>query len=401
MFITVSAQANDTFETLARRHLGRSDQAVLLSGANPGLQPPFIGGEAVRVPRSTQNSSANGTDDDIEVFIDGESRKFFTTMEYRTTIDSIDTLVLGSPLTETVRQFRPLSYVPSELFIGGKQLFSGVFLAPTPFRDKNTTSVSMLFYSRCGVLGDCTAPSSLFTRLEVQNQTLEEISNTLCSPFNVRSNFTSSAGGAFDQVAIKRSQKVLPYLIDLANQRGLILTNDAFGDLQYLTSVERGNPVDSLVAGSAPLLSATVRFNPQQVYSELTAVAPVDFGDSGGVYTERSPFGASFLRPHTFDAGDVDASELQIATRNKFGRMLAGAAAYTVKVSTWRNRSGDLWAPNTTITLQDPDIYIDSPYELLIRSVSFLDDNVNRTAVLELVIPEAYTGQIPEALPWQ
>jgi prophage tail gpP-like protein len=76
-------------------------------------------------------------------------------------------------------------------------------------------------------------------------------------------------------------------------------------------------------------------------------------------------------------------------------------AAYSVSVSTWRDSLGSIWAPDTTVTLEAPDAMIYSAFSFIIRSVSFDRDGFSETATLDLVIPGSFSGQQPEALPWE
>ena len=80
--------------------------------------------------------------------------------------------------------------------------------------------------------------------------------------------------------------------------------------------------------------------------------------------------------------------------------MFGAMASYSVALSTWRDPAGNLWAPNTTLKLQAPGAMIYNSYEFIVRSVEFSKDSTSETARLNLVLPGAFSGQIPEALPW-
>ena len=107
------------------------------------------------------------------------------------------------------------------------------------------------------------------------------------------------------------------------------------------------------------------------------------------------------LRPFTFKAPDTIDSNLPEAVSAKMGRMFGDMASYSVDVSTWRDPSGKLWEPNTIVTLQAKNAMIYSEYEFVIRFIEFIEDDTSKTAVLNLVIPGAYSGKIPERLPWE
>ena len=56
---------------------------------------------------------------------------------------------------------------------------------------------------------------------------------------------------------------------------------------------------------------------------------------------------------------------------------------------------------DNTITLLAPGAMIYSEYEFVIKSVEFSRDGDSETAVLKLVLPGSFSGEIPETLPWE
>ena len=80
--------------------------------------------------------------------------------------------------------------------------------------------------------------------------------------------------------------------------------------------------------------------------------------------------------------------------------MFANVAAYSVTVATWRDPDGKLWAPNSLVTLLAPGAMIYKEYMFLIRSVEFSRGTDGEVALLSLVMPEAFAGDVPESLPW-
>jgi prophage tail gpP-like protein len=80
--------------------------------------------------------------------------------------------------------------------------------------------------------------------------------------------------------------------------------------------------------------------------------------------------------------------------------MFGNMVAYSVKVATWRDPSGNLWEPNTIVSLDAPDAMVYRPYDFVIRGVEFERDSRKEHATLDLVMPGSFSGEIPEALPW-
>ena len=146
----------------------------------------------------------------------------------------------------------------------------------------------------------------------------------------------------------------------------------------------------------------TVSFDVQEYFSHITGLREIIMGDkvdqlinqattAQKQVTIKNPRLDGVLRPFTCKA------ESDVEVKAKAARMFAGAVSYQIKVSTWRDAQGHLWKPNTLLSLVVSLAMIYIPYTFLVRSVQFADD---RSATLELIIPEAYTDGLPERLPW-
>jgi prophage tail gpP-like protein len=237
------------------------------------------------------------------------------------------------------------------------------------------------------------------TKLETNGQGLQEIATAMVGPFGIAVEFAASQGAIFDRVASEPGKKVLAFLAELAKQRNLVIGNNPRGALVFRQSVAAGNPVARLQEGSAPVLSVSPFFSPQNYYSHITGIEPAIVGLPGSQFTVKNPRLEGVVRPFTFNAPDTLDADLNAAVRAKAGRMFGNMAAYSVRVDTWRDPNGVLWAPNTTLLLLAPGAMIYNEFEFEIRSIQF-QKGKSKTAVLDLVIPGAFSGQIPEALPW-
>ena len=249
------------------------------------------------------------------------------------------------------------------------------------------------------MLNDCTPPVSSHP-LEFDGQGLQEIAGSLAAPFGVPVRFVDSAGAIFDRVAANATQKILAFLVKLANQRGLIISDNSDGDLIFWKSISTGKPVAVLEQGVAPLLSVTPMFNPQSYYSHITGLEPTVVGIQGESYTVKNPRIAGVLRPLSFQTPDTLEADVKQATEAKAGRMFGAMVSYSIRVATWRDPAGDLWEPNTLISLTAPDAMIYNPYKFLIRSVTLNRERSSKSATLTLVLPGSFSGEIPESMPW-
>ena len=87
--------------------------------------------------------------------------------------------------------------------------------------------------------------------------------------------------------------------------------------------------------------------------------------------------------------------------RAALGRMVGGVVTYTVdELPAWRDPRGELWQPNTTLSLIAPEAMIYRETELVVRSVRLHQTPDGETTSLGLVLPGTFGGALPEALPW-
>lgn len=400
----------DTFISVSRKEYGTEAEAGRIAAANPGVAQPLSPGTTLTIPvlpsapkDITQNSGAEN-EDEVSISIDGKRFRFWDKVAITRSIDSVDSVAFSAPFNadspDAREAFRPFSYKPVDITIGGVPFFKGTMIAIDPVLEENKRTITTGSYALPGVLGDCTAPASSFP-LEFNNQGLRGIAKKLAQPFGINVVFKASQGAVFERVALEPGTTILSFLIGLAKQRNLVITSDADGSLVFIQSIVDGVPVARLEQGASPVISVAPVFDPQGYYSHITGIEPVIVGLKGSQHTVKNTKVSGVLRPHTFKAPDTIDSNLPEAVAAKVGRMFGQMVSYAVPVSTWRDPSGNLWEPNTIVTLQAKNAMIYSEYKFVIGSVEFTRDSVSKTAVLNLVIPGAYSGKVPERLPWE
>jgi prophage tail gpP-like protein len=268
-----------------------------------------------------------------------------------------------------------------------------------PFVSATEKRIQVSGYALPAVLEDCTPPATL-RPLEWKKLRLQAIADALCEPFGLSARILGDEGGPFEKVAIDIDEKVAPFLVELAKQRGFVINDNEAGQLRIWRSIETGRPVARLVAGEPPVTEIRPTFSPQDYYSEITGFCPKKRGKKGTNHTEPNRWLTSPLRPMVFKLDDTERAETEEATKAKLGRMFANMLSLSVDVATWRDPQGAIWAPNTTITLLAPDAMIYRETEMLVRSVVLRQSKDATSATLELVLPGAFSGKVPEALPW-
>ena len=402
----ITTREGDTFEGLARRAYGDDQKAALIRSANPGSVEPFGPGVVLTVPSAPAAASTAqaATPNEVALSINGRRFRFWSGIGITRSIDAMDTLQVSAPFDPSdpvFREvFRPFAFAPVCLTVGGAPVFTGTMLSPTPNLRPDSRTVLASCYSVPAVIGDCTAPASAYP-LEWDGAGLRAIAGALVAPFGLGVVFEADEGAVFERAALTPGAKILPFLIKLAQQRGLLVSSTEKGALLFAKSTPPGSPVARLVEGEAPLIDVSPAFRPQEYYSEVTGIEPTIVGLRGGQVTVKNPLLRGVVRPFSFEVPDTLGADVQAACDAKAGRMFANAVNYMVTVATWRDPSGELWRPNTTLTVDAPGAMVYGAYEFLVRAVT-LSRTIDggEVATLALTVPGAFEGKIPEALPW-
>lgn len=404
-----TVQDGDTFERISRREYGTASEAGRIRRSNPGVTEPLQPGSALAIPAKPddpqdQPATAPAQDrDEVALRIDGKRFRYWESVNITRALDSPDSLAFTAPFepedAEFRESFRPFSFRDLELSIGGERIFTGVLVNPTPQAQDQRFTVDVSGYSLPGVLQDCTPPSSAWP-VEFDGLNLRDIAAAVCEPFGIGVYFLGNPGAAFEREAMQPGGTIFSFLKPLAQQRGFVLGSTPDGLLRILEADSTTPPVARLREGESPLLSVTPQFSPQQYFSHITGMETVGVGFEGSQYTVDNPHLSGVVRPNTFQVTDAQGGEVKRATEAKMGRMFGDVVSYTAQVATWRTPDGELWAPNTTVTVLAPHSMIYSEYRFLIRKVEFDRDANQKTATLTLALPGSYSGEIPEAMPW-
>lgn len=399
----------DTFDIISRKVYGTETDAGLIQGSNPGASEPLAPGTTLSIPARpdaptiAEGSAPSQRDNEVSLSINGERFRFWEGVRIKRSLDSFDSIQFGAPFeveNAAFRStFRPFSYQGIVVTVGGEPLFTGTMVGVNPSMEADKRIVSVTGYSLPGVLNDCNSPSSDFP-LEFNGQKIGGIARVICAPFGLSVEVTANEGPVFERVASGPAKKAYAFLATLAKQRNSVISSTPAGKLLMQQSVTPGRPVARLVQGSAPLTGVAPEFRPQEYYSHVTGIQPALVGVGGGKYTVKNSRLEGVIRPFNFSADDTLTADIKEATEAKAGRMFANAVSYSVSLSTWRDHAGNLWAPNTTITLNAPGAMVYSDYEFIVRSVEFIQESSAESAVLTLVLPGAFDGKIPEVLPW-
>lgn len=339
------------------------------------------------------------------IFESGADFKFWTDVEIIRSIDTFSTVAFNAPFEAERKElrevFRPFSFKGMEVFVGEECVFTGTLVDIKPEKTPESRTVNCSGYAFPAVMEDCTEPPDEVPT-EFNKLGLRDIMLKLATAFNIGVDFRDPEGARFDKVELTPQDTPHGFLVKLAKQRNLVISNTPEGKLLCWKSIEVGSPVARFKDNERPLPAVSPTFSPQDYFSEMTGFVPAKGGKAGSKFTELNTFLRQTLRPRSFTVEDTDDADAEAAVQAKLGRMFGNAVAFAIgPIPSWRDPQGDLWKENTTVTLHAPDVMIYRETEFLVRSVKLNQDADTEVATLELVLPGAFSGELPTELPWE
>ena len=244
---TVTVQQGDTFESISRAEFGTTEKTNAIIAANPAASNPPVVGSVLIIPKASRPSAPSDAQaGEISVVINGVRFTGWTDVSFTRVMDSFGSFQLNSvwePDNKAVRElFKPFQYQNVAIFEGAELLFNGTMMPPIPSQSPTGRTINASGYSLPGVINDCNAPVSALP-LESDEQNLQQVAQSLLEPFGIPVEFDGDAGGSFQREAIKPADKIFQYLINLAQQRQLIITDTPDGACKFQSETTTGQPV--------------------------------------------------------------------------------------------------------------------------------------------------------------
>jgi len=394
------ARSGDTFSLIAAQTMGSDTYAAEIARANPGIREPITAGTTIRIPSNRQNKKGF-LSSGLDIHVSGNRLVTVPSFSIAMRVDAIRKCTFSLPNEISTRAIlKPLDPLDCAVGYDGSELMIGQVGTVEPENKGNAKTLVVSAYSDPARIEKSPPPASAFP-LEFVNMNLEQIAEHLCGTMGVVLFFDAEPGARFKRVDIKQDQAILKFLADLASQRGLVITDDAFGSLVFWKPSGLGGPVLDIDDTSRTDATVSVKINDENYYSSVTGIMSTKSKrKTGRQYTVSNPFLTGIVRPYSYTVEDIDQGELETAVNSTAARMFAGVFSATVTISEWRDKFGNVLTPNTLIRLRSPDNYIDEFTELMIAGVTLNNEAGSETAELECVLPGVFSGEMPEAMPW-
>lgn len=289
--------------------------------------------------------------------------------------------------------FKPLSYNKVQIYDNKDVLIlTGTILNTSLFSSSISELQNVTGYSKAGILEDCTIPRSSYP-LERLNVSLKDIASSVIGYFDLKFIVDSSVLKEMDlnyaKTVAQPEESVKDFISKLASQRNIILGHNEKGDVlffkpsinkksKFFFNDQKGITMSLDVNGQGMHSNISVIRQPSK---ENQSLSPVDTISNNLVLINRS-----IVR--TLSSGT------ETDTKKAADNILADELKnISVKVSIDRFidiKCGDI------VEVQNPEIYLYNKTRLMVSEISMEETKDNEFMILNLVLPETFTGENPK-----
>ncbi len=220
--------------------------------------------------------------------------------------------------------------------------------------------------------------------------TLKDLAIALCEPWGIDIS-VEGEDEPFDQVTFAATDKVGGVLARLASQRGYLLNSTLSGALVFRQAVT-GDPVGTLNEESENIIKVLPDFDGRKRFAKYRVLgqAPAVFFANAATASDPA-VQANRLLTMTFD--DTTTGNIQKVADWRRSKQIAEAVKLSVEVKGWYAPDGSLWRENTLINLVSKTALVPDGFDFLIKEVNLTLDADGFRTILELTVPQAYTGE--------
>jgi prophage tail gpP-like protein len=394
-------QDEDTLSLVARRAYGnsnhwpriwRANQSALRSNTPDTVYP----GEVIFIPELAElirdeAAIANREADELSIVIDGieiltNKARVLLTMDTASDGWAAEMQWTPGDNPELDERIRPYEYPPAKIYIGGALAMSGYLYDVGSSISEQGTIKELAGFSKTADIID----SHMRPPYEESNVTLKQRASKIAEAHGLKAIFEADFGGAFDRVTAGETEKVITHLNKLAFERGLLISSTRNGNLLFTEANVDGAPVATLEEGKPPVRNFNARFKGRTRFNSYRVIETTPFGNNEDIVKDEKVPRSRFK---TIRVNDSITGELKGIAKWERSKTLVDALSIPLPVIGWLDPRGKLWEPNTQVTVISPSIHVPDGFNFLIKSVEFSETENEKSAILNLVPPEAYTRQ--------
>lgn len=298
------------------------------------------------------------------------------------------TAVVPFDATNAARRelYRPYSYHECAVYLGGRLVHRGRLYNVTPKVDAaQGRQVTLEGWS----FGADAVDSTTSPPFEQNNVGLERRARDLLDPLGIDVVWEAGEDKPFKRCTAEKTDTVFEHLHGLAKQRGVLISSTAQGRMWFLKPTTSA-PVATLHEGEYPFREMGATFDGRARFANYKCISTSPKKNKSATAVDPAiPSG----RIRTFSADEGNDEDIQKAADWERSRAFGEALSIPFPVPSWYAPDGQLWQPNTLVTVHSDTLMVPNGVEFLIRSVENLYEREGASAVLNLVPPQIYTGE--------
>lgn len=283
-----------------------------------------------------------------------------------------------------------------QILIDGTTVLTGYLDEITPRYSATSHEVTFSGRSKTCDLVDC---SAIIETGQIMRGSPQEIIEKVIAPFGIGLVFSSDKPlQPIADFQVQPGETAQSIIEKVCKQTGLVYTDDADGRLvvqsigsglsvgQLIHRVDNGQN-NNILSGSGKYSSRNI-FRDYYVKSQMAGSDDIGGEDITGVEGHASDSDVKRYRPIVLTGEDaMDATTAQTRAEWERSNRRAKGQPFEYTVQGWRNSNGQLWMPNSYVSVDDDFVRVVG--KLIISAVK-LSAGDGTTASLQLSPPDAY-----------
>lgn len=304
----------------------------------------------------------------------------------------------------------PLGYTEAQVYLGGELVITGLIYKHSPRTTSEEKTCKLDIFSPAVDILD----STHFPPFEFNQVSLKDLAEEIIGGLGFTARYESDEGNEFfERVCIDPQQTIFNFFNELANQRGVLITSNEKGEVLFIRANTSGKSVETI----ANITDIGAEYDGRELFSAYRTTATSPYMEQKTKKNKRSgrlrttwhqehaikeaiayDSNVPASRQITFSSDNTSVDTIDKAAEWQRSKRYADALNISVpRVGWYPPKSSELYKENTLITLKHEDLWINKEFDFLIKSVEYVLDSGGATCVLNLIPPQAYTGEeIPD-----
>lgn len=382
-------KSGETFESIATAYLYQPAKASDIKRVNN--TNVIYAGQVLKIPDLFEEPKINPDFERAGLVINGTEINSTPSIVVTRAFDSISgSFDFGLPTDDHFKDLSiPYGYQGVDIYHKSDLIISGQIYNIAKYLNRTAETVYSGF-QKPGMLSQINMPDSMYPRTFYKTS-LKTIAEKICDAFQIvvviDDNAKSKANEKFDKTAPSPNEYLGGYLIDLAHQKGLILSSTQEGALRIsVDTIENTDPILNLVNPEG-----NISFDGSKIHSDYTALRAGN--------TQRSPAQAKakldidVFRQKVIQQTDRFSDSISNFVKSEVIRSMLDSFSFSVKLPYVRTLNGDLIDINSIITVESKDHSILKPTDFIVRKCTYNFKITSDSCNVDLIPLDWYQGK--------